>query len=66
MAHVQTYEDAAVARVVLERGVGQVDESERSVNQSRELLRDVVGFVLVPRRHAVVVEGDAVDDGHEE
>ena len=66
MAHVQAHEHPAITRIVLQRRVLKVDESERFVDQFGEFLGDVVRLVLVARRHAVVVEGHAVDNRHQQ
>jgi hypothetical protein len=62
MAHVETDIDTAVAGVVLDRRVVQVDKFEGFVDEFCQFLSREVGFVVISWRHAVVVEGNPVDD----
>jgi hypothetical protein len=66
VTHVHADKDATVTRVVLLGGVGEVDEIDGLVDETRHLPGGVVGLGDVAGGHAVVVEGDAVDEGDEQ
>ena len=66
MPHRQAYKDSTVTAIILQRGIIQLHEAERAVEEPAYFLGDDRGFALVAGGEGVVVEGDAVDDGDEE
>lgn len=66
MSHIETNEYAAVAPILLDRGILQVDEADRSIEKRSELAGYRVCLPLVPRWERVVVESDPVDYGNEQ
>lgn len=66
MAHQKTDKDAAVAAVFLLGRVLQVDKANGSLDNLAELARGQVPLGVVGSAERVVVEGDAVEDRHEQ
>lgn len=57
---------STIHAVVLLRAVLQVDEAERFAQQLRHFVSDESGLVVVGAVERIVVEGDAIDAGHEQ
>ena len=66
MLHQQTHIDATIAAVLLPRRVLEVQEPQRPAEEDAESVRQELRLGAVGGVHAVVVEGDAVDDADEE
>lgn len=66
MPHEHTNENAAVAAVLLLRTIIHRDKPQSFAQQLFQLHSRTPCFPLIGLGHGVVVEGHAVDDGHEE
>lgn len=64
--HQKTDVYSTIHAVVLLRAVLQVDEAERFAQQLRHFVSDESGLVVVGAVKRIVVEGDAIDAGHEQ
>lgn len=66
MSHQETDKDAAVAAVFLLRRILQVDKAKGPLDNLAQLARGQVRLGIVGSAERVVVEGDAVEDRHEQ
>ena len=66
MLHLDTHENATIARIILLRRILQIDKADGTGEQLADFVGGELGFAAVGRVEGVVVEGDAVDDADEE